>query len=158
MQIYCITCSNDNGPKKYYVGITNDIERRYEEHCGGKGSKWTSVYAPESYKILVKDADPFDEDKHVKILMKKHGIDHVRGGSYSAFHLTTSQKTTLYNEMKNATGRCLNCGKAGHFANTCKEKRTTVNSNKNVTEKPLTVRCCSICRKPGHNKSTCPKA
>lgn len=32
----------ENG--KYYVGKTNDITRRYNEHKEGKGCEWTKIH------------------------------------------------------------------------------------------------------------------
>ncbi len=31
---------------KYYVGQTNKVAKRFEEHKEGKGSAWTSTYKP----------------------------------------------------------------------------------------------------------------
>lgn len=40
--IYILRCSND----KYYVGSTNDLERRLQEHSAGEGAKFTSKHLP----------------------------------------------------------------------------------------------------------------
>ena len=41
-QLYVLELTN----KKYYIGKTTDVIRRYEEHKSGKGSAWTSKYKP----------------------------------------------------------------------------------------------------------------
>jgi len=143
--------------KKWYVGRTQDVERRWQQHLDGKGegSAWTSVYTPLKLTILEEDGDAYDEDKHVKKQMEKYGIDNVRGGSYCNFHLTFQQKELLFKEIKNATDRCFKCGKLGHFSKDCTDKSVTITSNPKVISKPLTCRLCSVCNKPGHNKRTC---
>ena len=138
---------------KYYVGRTIDPKKRYEEHLSGNlGSRWTSVYKPLRMKILQKNADVFDEDKYVKIAMTSKGIDNVRGGSYSSFVLSERVLAQLYNEIKNATDRCFNCGEAGHFSSECTEAQVSIRTNPSVTSKSLTVKKCSVCHQPGHNK------
>ncbi len=40
--VYCLLCEGDN----IYVGITSDLERRFEEHCSGKGARYTRAFSP----------------------------------------------------------------------------------------------------------------
>lgn len=40
--VYLIECSNG----AYYTGITNDVEKRYQAHCRGKGAKYTRANPP----------------------------------------------------------------------------------------------------------------
>lgn len=35
-KVYIIHCSDNS----YYTGITNNIEKRYQDHCNGKGAKY----------------------------------------------------------------------------------------------------------------------
>jgi len=143
--------------KKYYVGRTNDIVRRYQEHLEEEGCQWTKVYKPYKYKILVEQGDMFDEDKYVFITMMKKGIDNVRGGSYCQFHLSPKTKQILYNHIANATDRCFKCGKIGHYANECPNKEINVYQNPNIAKKSLVVRKCGKCGVGGHNVRTCTK-
>ncbi len=144
---------------KYYVGRTTNPDRRYLDHlaANGEGSQWTKIYKPKSISILCRNASAFDEDKYVKISMAKHGIDNVRGGTYSTIALHRETINQLYREIINATDRCFTCGQAGHFASSCTQKRVNPETTPALTAKPLTVRKCSICKKPGHNKRKCPK-
>lgn len=104
---------------KYYVGKTTDIDRRYEEHKSGRGSSWTSKHKP--VKILevrpVKDAH--DENNTTKDLMKKYGVDNVRGGSYTQIELPDHVKTTITSELRGASNACFKCGETGHYARDC---------------------------------------
>eukprot|EP00961_Rhodomonas_salina_P140719 1893800-Rhodomonas_salina.1 len=55
--------------------------------------------------------------------MAVHGIDSVRGGSYSQPELTQAQKTTLQTEIDHASGSCLRCGGDSHWAAQCFAKK-----------------------------------
>ena len=153
MLTYLIVCKYG----KYYVGRTKNLPRRLQQHVDGVASEWTRVYPPTKAFILVANCDEFEEDKQVKIAMKKYGIENVRGGSYSKLVLTSIQLLILYNEIKNATDRCFNCGQEGHFSGECTADRVTIYTNPEVTLKPLrNTSKCSDCKRPGHNKRTCP--
>lgn len=150
--IYLLTLENG----KYYVGRTQNPERRLVEHLGG-GTYWTTLHKPVKMTILKKNADVFDEDKYVKMQMAQKGIDAVRGGAYSASVLSRSTMVQLENEIRGATDRCFNCGKPGHFAVDCSTKKITIASSPQTASKKLTVNKCSLCGKGGHNKRTCSK-
>lgn len=55
----------------------------------------------------------------VKEMMRKYGIDRVRGGSYSSHHLSQNQIRALETEIRGASGSCFRCGGNGHWARDC---------------------------------------
>lgn len=72
----------------YYIGITTDVERRYAEHVAGGGAVWTTLHKPIRMlshtslgDIDVCAAERIESIKTVE-LMRRHGVDHVRGGFY----------------------------------------------------------------------------
>ena len=117
-QLYVLELTN----KKYYVGKTTDIMRRYEEHKNGKGSAWTSKYKP----IKMLECRPLngvhDENNTTKDYMKKYGIEHVRGGSYTQVNLPADTISVLQREFVGTEDKCYKCNLAGHFGNQCSVK------------------------------------
>ncbi|EIC28776.1 MULTISPECIES: GIY-YIG nuclease family protein [Methylomicrobium] len=46
--VYIILCSDDS----LYTGITNDVQRRFEQHAGGRGAKYFNGRRPERFVYL----------------------------------------------------------------------------------------------------------
>ncbi|SVD91286.1 uncharacterized protein METZ01_LOCUS444140, partial [marine metagenome] len=78
---------------KWYVGYTEKGVQRILDHMDEKGAKWTKKYSPVDpvpwertspgkTKAWAKNKPNSDEDKLTLKLMKKHGIQNVRGGSW----------------------------------------------------------------------------
>lgn len=134
MYVYILKCNND----KYYVGKTNNLKQRLKDHENGN-VYWTKINKFIRLEELIQDADDFDEDKYVKIYMKKYGVENVRGGSYSQCKLPKNKLDILKVELYSSDNRCYRCGELGHYINQC-----TIKTKK-----------CSICRKEGHNSRRC---
>ena len=103
----------------YYIGKSDNVAARYQQHLNGKGSAWTKKYPPISLVKTIKGASPFDEDKITKEYMLKYGIDNVRGGSYVQIELSPFHMDALNMEIRGATDLCTQCGRAGHFVKDC---------------------------------------
>jgi predicted GIY-YIG superfamily endonuclease len=60
---------------RYYIGKSDNVSKRYEQHLNGSGSSWTKKYKPISVDKIIPNASPFDEDKYTKEYMSKiwHG-------------------------------------------------------------------------------------
>ncbi len=114
---------------KYYVGKTNHLNFRLENHFTGTGgSIWTTKYYPIEIVEIIPNCDEFDEDKYTKQTMMKYGIDNVRGGSYTMVELLDWQLKSLRQEFKSANDQCFICESTSHFAAQCKiNKYTTLN-------------------------------
>ena len=73
---------------KYYIGKTDNITKRYNEHINGLGSFWTKINKPVCIIKIIENCSPFDEDKYVKELNmpwfdKYQGYSHVRFNKYA---------------------------------------------------------------------------
>lgn len=113
--LYVLQCEDD----KWYVGKSSDVARRFKQHQDGKGAAWTREYKP----VRIAETRPItsihDETNVTKDMMKKYGIDNVRGGAYSQVELSEDVETLIKHELKSNTDACFKCGKKGHFANKC---------------------------------------
>lgn len=114
---------------KYYIGKSNNILKRYQEHINGGASAWTNKYKPVSLIESLENVSPFEEDKKTKEYMSKYGIDNVRGGSYVSIELSEFHKDALKMEIWGAKDLCSQCGRAGHFVKDCHYK-TDASGNK----------------------------
>ncbi len=83
----------------YYVGKTDNVEKRFIDHMSGNGSVWTKKYKPICIDKIIKNCSKYDKDRYVKEYMEKYGIDKVRGGSYTTIDLTAEQINLITNEM-----------------------------------------------------------
>lgn len=134
--IYVLLCADGT----YYVGVSGNPDRRLQEHNDGHGAEYTKTRRPVT-RVSVTKGDRFDEDKKVKELMSIHGIDKVRGGSYSSVKLTEAQMSCLKAELCTAEDTCLECGSKDHFVKNCPIRGPMV---------------CHNCKEPGHRASACP--
>lgn len=133
---------------RFYIGKTENVLRRYKEHCKGEGSVWTRKHEPLELVLVIEDASPFDEDKYVKEYMSKYGIQNVRGGSYSSEVLDEAQLYTLQREIWGAKDRCITCGRTGHFGKECFAK-TDIYGNE------IGDYSCELCNKIFQNLMEC---
>lgn len=147
---------------RYYIGKTIDVIKRYQEHLNGIGSLWTRKYPPISLEKSFPMSSPFDEDKYTKEYMAKYGIDKVRGGAYIQEKLTNAQIETLRLELRAATDKCIKCGLAGHFADSCTFKvsdtRYPVRCSitvESVSKRQVPLNVCYRCGRKGHFANKC---
>lgn len=89
--VYWLSLTND----KFYVGRTTDIKRRIGEHFLGEGSKWTKMNKPKEVIGYTKELNELHEDYMTLLMMKKHGIDNVRGGKWCMQFLNNQLKGQL---------------------------------------------------------------
>ena len=146
--IYILKLKNS----KYYVGKTQNIEKRYEQHVNGTGSAWTKKYKPLSIIKRIKSTSQFDEDKYVKEYMSKYGIENVRGGTYTSIELDDISLMQLQKELWHSKNLCTRCGRNSHFVKDCYAK-TDIDGN-TIDDEDTTyvseyeeVWCCSYCNK-----------
>lgn len=116
--VYCLRLEGEH----YYVGRTTNLQRRVDEHIAGHGAAWTKLHPVIGMDQKWENCDEFDEDKYLKVTMRKYGIDKVRGGSYPQCELSTEQRNSLQKELHGATNACFKCGSPDHWASSCTQQ------------------------------------
>lgn len=76
--IYTLLLSDNN----YYVGFTENLEQRMEQHFNGEGAKWTQIHKPIKIIEVVPETNDWQEDFTTLVMMRKYGIQKVRGGRW----------------------------------------------------------------------------
>lgn len=142
--------------KKYYVGKTKNVNNRFKQHQNGYGAEWTKKYKPLSMESYHLSTGPYDEDNTVKEMMGTHGIDNVRGGTYSQCRLSDETMEFLLTEIRHADNKCLKCGNSGHMIRFCpvtstKSKPSTVITKSRKQPSTRCVRCDNF----GHQIDQC---
>jgi hypothetical protein len=134
----------------YYVGRTNNVNRRYKQHESGKGSVWTSKYKPVRIYNVDPLVHPYQELTTTLSTMKDKGIDLVRGDIFTSEHLSNVQITYIRMSIASEGGLCYVCMQEGHLAKYCPnrhcnqdssspspfDKHPNKNSNKNLSKHP----------------------
>jgi hypothetical protein len=95
----------------WYVGRTENVQKRLDQHMSGTGSAWTKLHRPLEVVMEKTVVGFWDEDNKVKSLMTLYGKDKVRGGSYSQIELPDYQLKALDTEFIHALNLCFKCGK-----------------------------------------------
>lgn len=163
VSLYCLLLEGG----RYYVGKSNNVEVRLEDHLHHEGSEWTILHKPVSVCEIRHDCDDWDEDKFVKQMMALHGVDKVRGGSYSQSVLPQFVKDLLVREIRGATNRCFRCGASDHFSSSCDvasvsstRASSTIASFRSQTRRQRVNHkqhiVCFKCNCRGHYANECP--
>jgi predicted GIY-YIG superfamily endonuclease len=137
-QLYVLQCESG----KWYVGKTTDVMRRFEEHKTGKGSAWTKKYKPVRLVECRTITSDHDENNVTKDLMKKYGVENVRGGIYAQVVLPDEYVNVLKLEFRGNADVCYKCNLAGHFANKCPNEEKPKSKSQEVLD---TIFVCDYC-------------
>lgn len=127
---------------KWYVGSTNDINIRYQQHQNGTHNvRWTREFPPIGPPVLLlRKRDGHHETNLTIDLMRQYGIDNVRGGTYTRPYLSDNDRMNLQRHIWDGLGLCRYCG-LGHHIQDCPFRRNGV---------------CWNCGEPGHTSPNCP--
>ena len=159
--IYVLRC----GGRRFYVGSCNEnrLQERIAEHYAGRGAKFTEVFEPEELMETRPVEGNFSEDMVVHEYMREHGIDMVRGGTYSRLQLPEHQLRTISDVITHGSRRCFSCGAEGHFAQQCPNNNLALRrpvslsfqSAPQPSSSSFATGCCFRCGRPGHFVQDC---
>ncbi len=170
--VYVLKCADN----KYYVGETNNIQRRYKEHKRGRGANWTNEYPPIDIEWISSTYENLEDEKTIEY-MERYGIDNVRGGSYCNMVLEEEEEDFIIDSIRSRRGyyienhcylcgtnhyprRCLvcyRCHKRGHYSYECSTCHRC--GEPGYSECPTCYKnrfTCYRCHKRGHYSYECP--
>lgn len=135
-RVYTLLLENN----KYYIGFSNNFIQRIYQHFNNIGASWTQLH-PVKKILRVQYGTKLDEVHITQKMMRKHGIENVRGGPWCAIELYEdpfSYRSQLYRDHVN--DRCYKCARRGHFAKQCRA---------------IEVLICHCCNGRGHYAREC---
>jgi len=146
---------------KWYIGTSENVENRIDQHFKGNGSKWTQKHTPVQLITKYKIKDLHDEDKITIQYMEKYGINNVRGGSFCSINLSDGEKEVLRKMIKTQNNKCFTCGNIGHFSKDCTNEWIDISDieSEYESESDLIIKNnnikCFRCNRKGHMKNDC---
>ena len=151
MSIYILNLQSG----RYYIGKSNDVIKRYNQHFNGNGSAWTKKYKPISIEKIIENVSAFEEDKITKEYMSIYGIDKVRGGSYVQMELSDFHIECLNMEIWGANNKCTRCGRSNHFIKNCYAQIDISGNKIEEDSSDDEEEGCYRCGRSGHYSSDC---
>lgn len=164
VSIYIIRLENN----KFYVDSENDnnenrerhIPKVIQKHIEGNGGEWTEKFKPICLYKMYKKCRKNDVNKYTKIMMRKYGINNVRGGIYNKLKIEDKEKILLMKEL----GKDINNEEFIRYVdedenlccNICDKDFEELNEyieHEYHCKERLNV--CYICNKLGHYMSDC---
>ena len=110
----------------FYVGKSDDIKKRINQHRSGNGSAWTKKHNVLREHIpktpAMEDLDSWERVETLE-LASIHGVDKVRGHVWTSVSLTAGMKKDFVTHIRDRKNLCRRCGKPGHMFSYCRSKQ-----------------------------------
>lgn len=84
---------------RFYVGRTQRTFQRFEQHVTGRGARWTRLHPVKDLHAFHPNLNEDDEDRITLEMMRIHGIDRVRGGSWTRLILSAKDRLEIERQL-----------------------------------------------------------
>jgi len=110
-----------------YVGQSENVVSRIQQHLNGSGSKFTRTHKPTGKLIQrlgnINGAGDSGERQETLLQMRARGIDKVRGWKYVSEKLSKSQIQDIKENMIEMFSLCRVCASSKHLATQCPTRK-----------------------------------
>ena len=114
---------------RFYVGKSERIKTRINDHCEGYGSSYTKKHGViRQVSVMTRGSiDDLDSWERSETLERgfKHGISNVRGHMWVSDTLSKQHRKSFVQNICERKDLCRKCGKPGHMISACKSKFTS---------------------------------
>jgi predicted GIY-YIG superfamily endonuclease len=109
---------------RVYVGHSNDVRRRIQQHMSGQGSAFTKCFPPTGIMLprlgcVTGSAEAAERDETLRYMFLR-GIDFVRGWRYVRVSMPEEEHQDAEENIRELFDLCRRCGHPGHFITHCK--------------------------------------
>ena len=118
---------DDNTLPRFYVGKSNDITKRLQQHGDGHGSACVAGRAFKRIPTIVRGhRDDLEGWERAEVLERMYevGINAVRGWKYTLQLMPIDQKLSAFDDVCERFDLCRNCGRSTHFIRDCQALTT----------------------------------
>lgn len=107
----------------FYVGKSNNIKARIQEHRSGLGA---ACLDGSSFQVVTRlltsgstaDLESWERNETLQ-RMRVHGIKNVRGWMFTSKNLTDKDREDAFTQICEKFELCRRCGRKSHFADRC---------------------------------------
>lgn len=125
--VYAIKTTTKDGSHLFYVGKSENIERRIKDHKSGLGVGYMVGGDTRRVALLTdgshEDLESWERNETLQ-RMYKFGISNVRGWMFTAKDLSKDDVKTAFCQICEKFDLCRRCGRNSHFQNECFAKST----------------------------------
>lgn len=108
-----------------YVGKSNNVSKRIEEHRNGAGAEWCKLHGIKQLQVMPvisrrvgDDLNLWEQNETIHQMMQ-HGTSMVRGWAFTNPVLHQGELNMIKTLVFESADVCRKCGYRGHFANSC---------------------------------------
>jgi predicted GIY-YIG superfamily endonuclease len=158
LYIYVLELVNN----KYFVGKTNNLRLKLNEHNESRGIEWTKIHEPLHVLYIYESSNSFDELKTTLSMMRYAEINDVRGANFNEVKLRKDQITMIEEMLNSVPNCCTYRGSSKHSFVNCdisinsykyEFKKTKLSEQKSLIDSSKVK--CHRCMRIGHYDTYC---
>jgi hypothetical protein len=127
--VYVLKTVNNEGPPRFYVGKSENIEKRIKDHQSGAGVSYLAGCNLKRMPLLTEgscgDLESWERNETLH-RMYRFGINNVRGWMFTSKELSKDDCKAAFSQICEKYDLCRRCGRNSHFQGDCYAKTPVV--------------------------------